>query len=232
MVTSGGTREKIDDVRCITNLSTGTLGSLICGALAGLENCEKIFYVCGIDAALPRSGNTEIIPVSDTISVINAVKNILSNNNIDAIIHAMAVSDYRVKSVRTGGARLGGAKPGGVELERGQKISSNESEIILVLEPTPKVISLFNILSPRALLVGFKLLCNVTEKELIDTAYNLLQKNSCAFVIANDKNFITETKHKAYLIDKNKNYTEFETKKKIANGIADKLKHLLNGLCL
>jgi phosphopantothenate-cysteine ligase len=208
-------------------LSTGTIGSLICGALAGLENCEKIFYVCGIDAAPPRSGNTEIIPVSDTISVINAVKNILSNNNIDAIIHAMAVSDYSVKSVRTGGAKLGGA-----ELERGQKISSNESELILVLEPTPKIISLFNILAPRALLVGFKLLCNVTEKELIDTAYNLLQKNSCAFVIANDKNFITETKHKAYLIDKNKNYIEFETKNEIANGVADKLKNLLNGYCI
>jgi phosphopantothenate-cysteine ligase len=132
----------------------------------------------------------------------------------------MAVSDYRVKSVKTGS---------GVELERGKKISSSENELTLLLERAPKIISLFPKLAPRALLVGFKLLAGASKEDLVDAAYELLQKNHCAFVVANDKNLITETGHKAYMIDKNKNYVEFETKKEIAHGIADRLNTLLNG---
>lgn len=219
LVSSGGTREKIDEARFITNSSTGELGSLICRALAGRIECEKIFYVCGIGAALPGTGKTEIIRVSDTDSTIEAVKNILSNNAVDGIFHAMAVSDYRVKSIQT---------KDGAELYRGKKINSSENEIILTLEATPKIISLFSLLAPQALLAGFKLLCGVSKKTLLDAAYELLQKNKCAFVIANDKNFITETGHRAYLVDKDKNIIEYGAKKEIAAGAADKMYFLLN----
>jgi phosphopantothenate-cysteine ligase len=219
LVTSGGTREKIDEARFITNSSTGELGSLICGALAERPECEKIFYVCGIGAVLPRTDKAEIAPVSDTDSVIDAVKTILSKNDVDGIIHAMAVSDYRVKSIKT---------KDGAELERSQKISSGEKELVLTLEATPKIISFFPRLSPRAALAGFKMLCGVTKKTLIDSAYELLKKNNCEFVIANDKNFITKTGHTAYLVDKNKNISEYRTKKEIAAGISDKLYSLLN----
>jgi phosphopantothenate-cysteine ligase len=219
LVTSGGTREKIDEARFIGNSSTGELGSLICGALAGRAECEKIFYVCGMAAALPTTDKTEIIRVSDTDSAIEAVKNILSGNDVDGIFHAMAVSDYRVKSVKT---------RGGAELERGKKIDSDENEITLTLEATPKIISFFSRLAPCALLAGFKLLCGVSKETLVDAAYRLLQKNKCSFVIANDKNFITETGHRAYLVDKDKKITVYNTKKEIAAGAADKMYSLLN----
>jgi phosphopantothenate-cysteine ligase len=219
LVSSGGTRERIDEVRSITNSSTGELGSLAADALAERHTCEKIFYVCGIDAARPGTDKAEIIPVSDADSVVKAVKNILQKNHVDGIVHAMAVSDYRVKSVKTGG---------GAELDRRQKIASGENELVVTLEATPKVISLFSHLAPGALLAGFKLLCGVTKETLIDTAYELLQKNSCAFVIANDKKLITANSHRAFLIDKNKNVCEYGTKKEIADGIADKMYSLLD----
>ncbi|MDR1256178.1 MAG: phosphopantothenoylcysteine synthase [Spirochaetaceae bacterium] len=218
LVTSGGTREKIDEVRFITNASTGALGSLVCEALARLPDCEKVFYVCGIDAARPRTDKAVIVPVSDTASVIEALTDILRNNEVDGIVHAMAVSDYRVKSVRTGC---------GTELERGRKISSGEGELVLVLEAAPKIISLFPLLAPRSILAGFKLLCGVTKEALIDSARALLQKNACAFVIANDKDCITETGHRAFMIDKDDNMTEYRTKKEIADGIAGKMAYLL-----
>jgi phosphopantothenate-cysteine ligase len=221
LVTSGGTREKIDEARYITNMSTGELGRLVCEALSRLDTCEKIFYLCGIGAARPRGGSkAEIIPVTDTASVMDAVKGVLLGNKIDAVIHAMAVSDYRVKSVRTAG---------GIELDRGQKISSAESELVIVLEPAPKIISVFPELAPRALLVGFKLLCGASDEALIEAAYGLLQKNNCSFVIANDKNSITQTGHRAFLIDKNRNITEYGSKNEIADGIALKINALLNG---
>ncbi|MDR2802898.1 MAG: phosphopantothenoylcysteine synthase [Treponema sp.] len=219
LVTSGGTREKIDEARFIGNSSTGELGSLVCRALADKAACEKIFYVCGIGAAMPDTNNAEVWPVSDTDSVMEAVKNILLKNEIAGIVHAMAVSDYRVKSVKTGC---------GAELDRSKKIASGENELILTLEAAPKIISFFSSLAPRAVLAGFKLLCGVTKETLIDTAYDILKKNNCAFVIANDKRVITKTGHKAYLLDKNKNITEYLTKKEIACGIADKMYSLLN----
>ncbi|MDR2444978.1 MAG: phosphopantothenoylcysteine synthase [Spirochaetaceae bacterium] len=219
LVSSGGTREKIDEVRSITNSSTGELGRLVCGALAEMPGCEKIFYVCGPDAAHPDTDKADVLPVSDADSAAEAVKNILSKNYVDGIVHAMAVSDYRVKSVKTSG---------GVELERRQKIASGKDDLLLTLEATPKIISLFSRLAPQAVLVGFKLLCGATKETLIDAAFDLLQKNNCTFVIANDKYFITESSHKAYLIDRNKNITEYHTKKEIAAGIAVKIYSTLN----
>jgi phosphopantothenate-cysteine ligase len=218
LVTSGGTREKIDEVRSITNSSSGELGSLICDRLADLADCEKVFYVCGEGAMLPQNDKAEIIQVSSAGSALDAVKYILLNNNIGAVIHAMAVSDYRVKSIQVAN---------GLELDCGRKINSSEKQLILVLESAPKIIPVFSELAPDALLVGFKLLYNVTREELIDEAYNILQKNSCSFVIANDKKFITKTKHRAYLVDKNKDYIEFETKNEIADGIVNKLESML-----
>jgi phosphopantothenate-cysteine ligase len=220
LVSSGGTREKIDEVRSISNSSTGELGSLVCGALEKMPDCEKVFYVCGPDAARPDTDKADVIPVSDTDSVSEAIKNILSKNDIDGIVHAMAVSDYRVKSLKT---------RSGVELERDQKIASGDDDLFLTLEATPKIISLFPRLAPQAVLVGFKLLCGATKETLIDAAFDLLQKNGCAFVIANDKDFITDTSHKAYLIDRNKNISEYRTKKEIAAGIADKMYSTLSG---
>jgi phosphopantothenate-cysteine ligase len=220
LVTSGGTREAIDEARFITNASTGALGNRICEALSRLPDCKKVFYVCGIGAVRPRSEKAVIVPVSDTASVIAALTDILRDNEVDGIVHAMAVSDYRVKSVRTGEGR---------ELERDRKISSGERELVLVLEAAPKIISLLPRLAPRAHLAGFKLLCGVTTEELIGAARALLQRNACAFVIANDKDFITEAGHRAFMIDKDGSITEYRTKKEIADGIADKMALLLGG---
>jgi phosphopantothenate-cysteine ligase len=220
LVTSGGTREAIDGARFISNLSTGELGSLICGALAERSDCERVFYVCAGGAALPGTGKAEIVPVSDTASVIEAVKSVLRENDIDGIVHAMAVSDYRVKSVRT---------KDGAKLERAQKISSGENELVLTLEATPKIIALFPRLAPRAVLAGFKLLCGSTKETLLDAAAELLERNACAFVVANDKTSITATGHTAYLIDKNKNISEYRTKKEIARGVSEKMYSLLDG---
>jgi len=65
--------------------------------------------------------------------------------------------------------------------------------------------------------LGFKLLNNVKNEELIDAGYNLLLKNNCALVIANDLKNINENKHKAFFIDKNKQLLEVNTKIEIAN---------------
>jgi phosphopantothenate-cysteine ligase len=237
LISAGGTRERIDSVRSITNAATGRLGSLIAACFDQAPETERIFYVCGQNAVRPESKKAELTVVEDTAGLERAVRKILSHNRVDAIIHSMAVSDYRVRSVTTP-ARIAGLAAGtsvieaidnAPSLEMDGKISSGEDRLVVVLEPTPKIISLFQTLAPQALLVGFKLLDHVSRETLIDTAFRLLEKNRCAFVVANDSRDIHDDVHIACLIDRNRRIQRFGAKDEIARGIAKAVLEQLKG---
>lgn len=212
LITAGGTVERIDSVRGITNFSTGALGSLIAAVFSDNANTEKIFYVCGKSAIKPQSDKTEIIEIESAADLEAALRKILNNTKIDAIIHSMAVSDYRVKRVESVSMPELSAQTGG-------KLSSDADDLVLYLERTPKIISLFSELSPNSTLVGFKLLDNVSLETLIDRGFEVLQQNGCTFVLANDLQSIRGGKHVGYLINKDMNYTKHESKQDIANAI-------------
>jgi phosphopantothenate-cysteine ligase len=205
VITSGGATEPIDTVRGIANHATGRLGSLI----AERFECETVFYLCPDGAAKPKTG-ARTVAITDVRSLEQALRGILGSNHIDAVIHAMAVSDYRVKSIRSAS---------GAELGRNQKISSDESELTLILEQTPKVISLLRPLAPEAVIVGFKLLDGATDAELVAAANETLQKNKCSFVLANDRRGIHGDDHRGILLDRSGAAKIFETKQEIAAGI-------------
>jgi phosphopantothenate-cysteine ligase len=186
LISAGGTMERIDSVRSITNHATGRLGSLIARCFDEEPETERIFYICGKNAPLPESPKAEITVIEDTAGLERAVRDILQSRRVDAIIHSMAVSDYRVRAVTTpaliagaaGSAPDQGALINALEnapsLEQGAKISSDEKRLVIIMEPTVKIISLFQALAPQALIVGFKLLDQVPHETLIDTAYRLL----------------------------------------------------------
>ena len=64
-----------------------------------------------------------------------------------------------------------------IETLKGNKISSQEKNVVVVLKPTPKIISLVKDISPSTYLVGFKLLDGVQKEYLIEVAKNLRNKN-------------------------------------------------------
>lgn len=66
---------------------------------------------------------------------------------------------------------------------------------------TPKIISTIKELSPKTFLVGFKLLDNVSNELLIDTAMNMKEKNNCNLVVANDLYNIRHGNHKTFIIN-------------------------------
>ena len=74
-------------------------------------------------------------------------------------------------------------------------------------------------ISANTLLIGFKLLDDVTKEELLDVAIKLKNKNQCDYVVANDLKNINANNHLAYIIDKNDNHTEATTKEEIADTI-------------
>ncbi|MDR0638225.1 MAG: phosphopantothenoylcysteine synthase [Spirochaetaceae bacterium] len=213
LVTGGGTEERIDGVRSITNFATGRLGALIAERLSRQRGTETVFYVHGKRAVCPQEhGGTSIrlIEVEGVSDLEAAVRRVLAEHEIGAIVHSMAVSDYTVDRVLDGSGR---------EITARDKIASSERELRLILKPTPKIIGLFHELSPESALVGFKLLNNVSEAALTEAAFALLEKNHCACVLANDLAGITAEKHAAFLIDKRKNITRFAAKAEIAEGI-------------
>ena len=213
--------------------------------MACREETGAIWYVCGKSAIRPQSPRAEILPVGDTAALEAGVRRVLESRRIDGIIHTMAVSDYRVSALTTPrrmaeslSAVLENRPPAGgplspVELLRGiqqapaldrrEKIDSGEPNLILMLEPTVKVISLLRELAPAAILVGFKLLHDAPREALITAAYALLRKNDCDFVLANDARDIQGDRHAAYLIDREKRICPYGDKQAIARGIVSRV---------
>ena len=256
IVTAGGTRERIDPVRTIANEATGRLGSLIADELSRRLSAQEhtIYYLCGVDSASPAVNDPEIhiIRIEGTEQLQRELSGLLTTQHIDAVVHSMAVSDYKVSCVTTPGliAESVAEKFCGLltapsrdewqniiqeapvkhSLGSGQKISSELDHPVLILERTPKIIEMIKKISPETTLIGFKLLSGVAEKELIETAYRLLLKNGCDFVLANDTDSIKNGNHEGYLIDTDANFVKFTGKENIAKGITDSLlKKLLEG---
>jgi phosphopantothenate-cysteine ligase len=88
------------------------------------------------------------------------------------------------------------------------------------MNKTPKIIGMIKNLQPQTILVGFKLLNQVSHEQLIETGRTLLEKNNCDFVLANDLTSIQENNHVGYLINKDTTYQTYMSKEEIADGIA------------
>ena len=110
----------------------------------------------------------------------------------------------------------------------GTKISSDDNNLVIVLKPTPKIISLIKALSPKTYLVGFKLLDGVSKEELIEVAKRLRDKNNCDLVVANDLENIRNGNHTAYIIDQEDNVCEANGKDDIAKKLVKRINSVNN----
>lgn len=230
IITAGGTIERVDDVRNITNMSTGKLGATICNTILAdiSEEIAKIYYVTTKHSIMPEiNEKIEFVYISSVYELKQAVENLLKNFKIDYFIHSMAVSDYTVEYVSTT-SRLAteltkkiASSEGEITtqedlysivkhtvqspddvMNRQTKMSSAEDGMIIKLKQAPKIISFIKEWNRDVKLIGFKLLSNVSEGELITVATKLLEKNNCDYVVANDLSMIKKGTHKAFIIDK------------------------------
>lgn len=224
IITAGGTSEKIDNVRKITNSSSGKLGSIISDKISEtIHDNYKIYYVCSKKSLKPKiTSSVEIIEIEDTQDLINITTKLLSNHKIDYFIHSMAVSDYTIEYV-TNEERYKNYLENGdyhsLPINRESKISSYEDNLFIKLKKTPKVIEMIKSISPNTYLVGFKLLDNVNEEELINVAYNLKVKSKCNLVLANDLDSIRKGDHIGYLIKEKNDYIKLISKDSIATNL-------------
>lgn len=221
VITAGGTSEKIDNVRKITNSSTGKLGLCIANEFLKTVEDVEITYICSKETFCPNDDRVKIKRIIGVDDLEREVRNVLENNDIDVFIHSMAVSDYKVDYVST----LEKLKNNEEFTMTDNKISSSLSDLVIVLKPTKKIISIIKDISPNTYLVGFKLLDNVTKDKLIEVATNLMIKNKCNLVVANDLENIRNGRHIGYIIDEENNVIVAEGKDDIAKKLVRRIEN-------
>jgi phosphopantothenate-cysteine ligase len=249
IITAGGTAEPIDEVRCITNRSTGRLGRAIAERLfeEGGEAVEWLYYIHGPSASLPETPRTTDLPVDTVGDLGDALSSLLREQEIGAIVHAMAVSDYAVAGTATLGSMVsvltqaiasGDLSPGDEEgllsakidrilrsappLHVG-KIPSELEDPVLLLERTPKLIATLRGAAPRAVIVGFKLLCGASEEDLVAAGLRLLESARCSLVFANDARAAFGSGYVGFLLDPSGRRELLEGKNAIAGRITQAL---------
>jgi len=138
LLTSGATREPIDAVRFISNVSTGATGAALADALA--EAGHEVTLLHGEGAVRPRAVGVVCGGFGSTENLAERMRAVLAEGSFDVVIQAAAVSDYRA------------------EAAHGGKLGSDAAELVLRLVPTPKLLPLIKAWSPRPVRVlGFKL---------------------------------------------------------------------------
>jgi phosphopantothenate-cysteine ligase len=206
---------------------------MIADAFAPLQEVEQIIFLCGRHSLIPQTEKARIIRIQGTLELEQAIRDLAEQEQPDAIIHSMAVSDYRVRQVTTVTSLAEAAMQAeGQDLHQltqaiaqadavgsGGKIRSTVDDLVIMLEQTPKIISLLRDVAPESVIVGFKLLDGVSEKELLDTASNLLEKNRCDFVLANDMKTVNTPCHCGYLLNHQGDTVYCRGKNEIADGI-------------
>ncbi|MBD19133.1 MAG: bifunctional phosphopantothenoylcysteine decarboxylase/phosphopantothenate--cysteine ligase CoaBC [Euryarchaeota archaeon] len=177
LVLLGGTESSIDDVRVITNRSTGQTGFGICDGLHRLGH--QVTILAGRTSLDIDDSRFKIVYSPDVGSMKCWAKDLIENDEIgiDAVISAAAISDHVVDEPFSG------------------KISSDDV-LGLRLSPFPKIIDgIVTWLGKNrgvgaGPVIGFKLLSNSNEKELVQAARSQIERSGVSAVVANDLSWI------------------------------------------
>ena len=148
VVTAGPTYEPLDDVRRLTNFSSGRLGSGLAGFLQARGH--ETILLLGEQATFRSEHRAHRVETFTTTANLRDRLRALSRGAVDAVFHAAAVSDFSFGRVWVG-------SPGGqlTEVKSG-KISTREGSLLAELVPTPKIIAELRQWYPGTLLVGWK----------------------------------------------------------------------------
>jgi len=148
IVTAGPTYESLDNVRRLTNFSTGKLGTELANSL--VERGHQVALLIAERATYAGERRAQRVEAFTTSESLREKLLFLAEQNIDAVFHVAAVSDFKFGKVwlRSPSGELSEVKSG--------KISSRQGTMLAELVPTPKVIAELRDWYPRARLVGWK----------------------------------------------------------------------------
>jgi phosphopantothenoylcysteine decarboxylase/phosphopantothenate--cysteine ligase len=148
IVTAGPTYEPLDEVRRLTNFSTGRLGSELADFLAARGH--EVTLLIGTQATHRGEQRALHVQRFSTTADLRERLKASAAQSPDAIFHAAAVNDFAFGKVwnRSATGEL-------TEMESG-KLSTRSGTLLAELVPTPKIIAELREWHPRARLVGWK----------------------------------------------------------------------------
>jgi len=165
IVTTGPSYEPIDDVRRITNFSSGELGLLLANALAraGFE----VFCLKGVYATSPlQFAKGHLIGFTTNDDLHEKLARLAGEHDVAALFHVAALCDYKVARVEDEhGARQSAAK-----------IESRAGALTLSLEPARKVLAGLRQLFPRTALVGWKYELNGLRSDALEKVWRQIRE--------------------------------------------------------
>ncbi len=176
IVTLGGTKEAIDNVRCISNFSSGKMGKAIC----------KWAYRKGFDVLAISTVELENVPynfinVNTAEEMLNKIE---SNDDFDILIMAAAVCDFKAKN----------------KSEKKLIKENIDNEFILEFVKNPDLIkTIAQNKKNNQKIIGFCL----TDDDYINRAKEKLKNKNLDYIIANEVNIALNTdKNKVTIIEK------------------------------
>jgi len=184
LITSGGTVEPIDNVRLLTNVSSGETGARLAELLTdfGAE-----VHLLRAESAARADSRVQESTFSTFYSLEKNLKFLLKNQDFEMVIHAAAVSDFAVKSLEINGEEF---EPGDFP-----KIHSTD-ELSIHFKHNPKILDGIKALARKKdlLLVAFKLTSKASEAEKEEAVAKLRARSGADYVVHNDTSEIDKTK--------------------------------------
>ncbi len=182
VITAGGTSEPIDDVRVVTNLSTGRFGAAIARALRarGVE----VTLLAG--KALARQPSwiphgVDVVPFGSFVDLDRVLTKAVKEPP-DLLFMAAAVSDYS-------------------PIPADGKIRSNADELTIRMVRNTKLLAeLRDRCGPDTFIVGFKLLSRVSAEVLRTVAHKQAEDCSLDLTLANDLQHLEADRHPALMV--------------------------------
>jgi phosphopantothenoylcysteine synthetase/decarboxylase len=214
LLTSGGTRSYIDEVRILTNLSTGTFGNHLCKAF--LRSGHDVTFLYAKGSKCPHELRVDLSTILDhkfvadvkesyflgktAIEVEQAATFIRANRDTYHPVSYADFDDYKAKletclSGKPDIVVLAAAVSDYAPVKTDGKISSELDEMSIHLVKTPKLIRKVKKVLPNCFLVGFKLLVNSTQEQLEDAMLDQMTKAETDMVVGNDLRDIKANNH-------------------------------------
>jgi phosphopantothenoylcysteine decarboxylase/phosphopantothenate--cysteine ligase len=159
VVTAGGTVERIDPVRYITNDSSGKMGIAIAEAARDL-GADVTLIAARVSVPLPAG--VGIVRVESAEEMLRAV--VERFDAADIVVKAAAVADYR-PAVR-----------------HASKMKKKDDRLKLELEKTPDILAEAGRRKTKQLLIGFA----AETDDLEANAMDKLRRKNCDLIVAND----------------------------------------------
>jgi len=159
LVTAGGTVERIDPVRYITNDSSGKMGYALAEAARDLG--AQVTLVSG-RADLPCPAGVTFVPAGSALDMMDRVMERLDES--DLVIKAAAVADYRPAAPAE------------------QKIKKKEERLTLELVRNPDILQAIGERKTHQFVIGFA----AETGDLEVNALEKLRRKRCDLLVAND----------------------------------------------